>query len=657
MKEAVTNLRMLGVDMINQAQSGHPGIVLGAAPMMHVLWTEFINVDPDHPDWINRDRFILSAGHGSALLYSMLYFAGFDYKIDDLKLFRQVGSCTPGHPEYDLKHGVELTTGPLGQGVATGVGMALAEKMLSHQFNKPDAKLFDHDTYILCSDGDLQEGVSYEAMSLAGHLKLKKIIALYDSNDVQLDSMVENTQTENIRERCEALQWNYLKVTDGDDLHEIKTMVEKARIIDNEQPTLIEIKTIIGHGSPGSGTSKVHGTPLKVDELQSTRNFYQWPQESFVIKPKIVAFYQETIIKRGQGKYKAWQKIKKHYVSHYPQDYALLEKAIKNKLKLDLSKLCSKITEPQATRVSSGLILKKLNQQIKNMVGGSADLSVSTNVVGGDGVFSKNNLKGRNIMFGVREFAMGAINNGLTLHGGLLSFVSSFFCFTDYLKPALRLAALMKLPNWFIMTHDSFMLGEDGPTHEPVEQLAMCRAQPNTIVFRPADWKETIGAYQYSLNHNKSSPVVFVLSRQNTPQLVNSDIDKTAKGAYVVYGNNDCDIIITSTGTDVAIAIDAAKLLEEEHQLTTKIISMPSCEIFDKQPASYRQEIYQSKLDHLTVTYENAATLGWRKYGMYNIGIDHFGASGKAQDILYIFHRDPASIAKKVKNVYKVHKF
>lgn len=636
---AINSIRMLGIQAVNAANSGHPGIVLGAAPMAYALFNEHLKFNPKNPRWFNRDRFVLSAGHGSALLYSMLYHFGYGYKMEDLKDFRKLGSVTPGHPEYDLDLGVEMATGPLGQGLATAVGLALGESFLAAKYNQADEKIIDHHTYVLCGDGDLQEGIAQEALSFAGHFKLNKLIVLYDSNDVQLDSATELVFSENIASRFKSLEWNYLKVTDGTDYQAISAAIAKAKISD--KPTLIEVKTVIGYGATKQGTPAVHGAPLASD-IATVQKFLGWEVPEFTVSEAILNHMQKPKIKAGQELENKWNALVKTYQEKHPNEYQELAAALVGKTfthnfsfnKIDWTTILS--NETMATRVASGKVLKLLSNHYPTLIGGSADLAGSTKAMVFDQDYTKDNPKGRHMHFGVREFAMAAIVNGLTLHQGMIAFGSTFLVFSDYQKAALRLAALMKIPSLFIFTHDSIAVGEDGPTHEPVEQLLMLRTIPNFNVLRPADLKETIGAYKVALTA-KDFPSAIVLTRQDLPQLANATIDAVAQGGYIVSPETKAqklDVILIATGSEVHLAIEVQKMLQKQ-QVNARVVSMPSTNLFDRQDSSYKQEILP--LGTPKVAIEMAVSDTWYKYvGLEGliIGVDTYGASGNQTAIL-----------------------
>ena len=631
-KLAVNAIRALSVAQIEKANSGHPGLPMGASPMAYVLYNKILKANPKNASYFDRDRFILSAGHGSAMLYSLIHLAGYKLSIDDLKNFRQIGSLTPGHPEFAHTEGVEVTTGPLGQGIAQAVGMAVAEKHMAALYNKDDIKVIDHYTYALCGDGDLMEGVSYEAMSLAGHLNLNKLVVLYDSNDICLDGDLSTSFSENVEARVRAQGWNYIKVTDGNDLDKIYEALEKAK--DNEQgPTLIEVKTIIGYGSANQGTNKVHGAPIGADDFKAAKKVYGWDYQDFEVPEEVYQIFAEGIGKRGEKANQVWEETLKTYQEKYPQDYEELMAGINRELPenfIDRVKKYDSSMKDIATRASGGEIIQDLAKITRNFWGGSADLfsSNKTNIKDSD-AFRDESPCGRNIWYGVREFAMAAIGNGIMAHGGSFHHVSTFFVFADYLKAAVRLSALSGHPLTYVMTHDSIAVGEDGPTHEPIEQLAMLRAIPNTIVLRPADSNETRLAWKVALE-SKTSPVVIALTRQNVPNLKETEnITGIEKGAYVIKDRENPDLILIATGSEVSLALETAKALEEEGK-KIKVVSMPSMELFRAQDEEYKDQVINKEVKKVSI--EMGTSFGWSEWtgtcGL-NIGIDRFGISGK----------------------------
>lgn len=633
--KAVNAIRTLSIAQIEKANSGHPGLPMGASPMAYALFNKVLKANPSNPSFFNRDRFVLSAGHGSAMLYALLHLSGYGVGIEDLKNFRQIGSITPGHPELGLTPGVEVVTGPLGQGIAQSVGLAAAEKHLAGLYNKEDIKIIDHYTYAICGDGDLMEGVSYEAMSLAGHLKLDKLIILYDSNDICLDGNLSTSFSESVKDRVLAQNWAYDRVEDGEDLEAILKAIEKAK--ENDKPSLIEIKTVIGFGSKNQGTNKVHGAPIGREDFEFAKKSYEWDSEDFVISDDIYQTFKNGIGKRGAEANAAWDKLLEEYAEKYPADYKELMAGINRELPenfLDQVKKYSHEDKPIATRASSGEILQDLAKVSRNIWGGSADLfsSNKTNIV--DSASFKDDPAGRNIWYGVREFAMAAIGNGIMAHGGSFHHVSTFFVFADYLKAAVRLSALSNLPLSYVMTHDSVAVGEDGPTHEPIEQLAMLRSIPNTLVLRPADANETRLAWKIALE-SKDKPVVIALTRQNVPNLEETEgLKSIEKGAYIIKDVENPELILIATGSEVAVAIECAKVLEKEGK-AVRVVSMPSMELFRAQDASYKEKILPSEVRN-RVSIEMGTSFGWGEFtGLdgLNISIDRFGISGPGGDV------------------------
>lgn len=622
--KCINTLRVLGAEIINKANSGHPGIVLGAAPILHTLFTRHLNINCQDEKWFNRDRFILSAGHGSALLYMLLHLSGFDISMDDLKNFRQKGSKTPGHPEYDYTPGVEISTGPLGQGLATSVGFAIAENYLAAKFNKNDMSIIDHYTYVLCGDGDLQEGISMEAMSLAGHLGLGKLIVLYDSNDIQLDGEVSLANSENTKGKVEAMGWQYLRVDDGNDVDAIDAAITNAKS-STTKPTIIEIKTIIGYGAPNSGESSVHGKPMPLEDIQALRKNLNYDLPPFEISDYVKDFYDTNVIKRGYNANSAWNSILKQYSLSYPKEAELLDKFIYNDIKIeDYEGLPTyEVGSKESTRKVMGKVLDWMSTKLPNIMGGSADLTSSTMVKGADGIYGQQNPLGRNIKFGVREHAMAAISNGITLHGGMRGFCSGFFVFSDYLKPAVRLAAIMKLPTIFLFSHDSVCVGEDGPTHQPVEQLTMFRSMPNTNLFRPADATEMTAAMLYSFSQSEY-PTVIVSTRQTMPNLDCTSKDGVLKGGYIAYEPENPKYAFVTCGSELTLCIDVAKKLHEEG-VNVRVVSMPSQFMFERQSQEYKDMILPKGMKTMAVEMGN--TMSWYKYADEVIGIDEFGAS------------------------------
>ena len=653
---SVNAIRFLGIDAINKANSGHPGVVMGAAPMAYNLFTKNLRINPAQPNWINRDRFILSAGHGSMLLYALLHLSGFeDVSMDEVKNFRQWGSKTPGHPEFGHTAGVDATTGPLGQGIATATGFAQAERFLAAKYNREGYNIFDHYTYVICGDGDLMEGVSSEAASYAGLQKLDKLIVLYDSNDINLDGETKDSFTENVRARYDAYGWHTVLVEDGTDLEAIQAAIEEAKT--SGKPSLIEVKTIIGYGSPNKqGTNGVHGAPLGADETAATRQALGWDYKPFEIPAEVYADFKENVADRGTEAYQTWTKLVAAYKETYPELAAEVEAIIDGRDPVDLKPEDFPVLEngfSQATRNSSQDALNVVAEKMPNFLGGSADLAHSNmTYIKTDGLQDDANRLNRNIQFGVREFAMGTVLNGMALHGGLRVYGGTFFVFSDYLKAAVRLSALQGLPVTYVLTHDSIAVGEDGPTHEPIEHLAGLRAIPNLNVFRPADARETQAAW-YLAAKSKTTPTALVLSRQNLTVEEGTDFNKVVKGAYVVYENAaDFDTILIATGSEVNLAVSAAKELASQGG-KVRVVSMPSTDVFDVQDAAYKEEILPNAVRR-RVAVEMGASQNWYKYvGLdgYVLGIDSFGASAPAPKVLAEYGFTVENLVNIVKNL------
>lgn len=653
---AVNTIRTLSIDAINAANSGHPGLPMGAAPMAYALWANHLNHNPNHPKWFNRDRFVLSAGHGSSLLYSLLHLAGYDVSIDDLKNFRKLNSKTPGHPEFGHTPGVEATTGPLGQGIANAVGMAMAEAHLAAKFNKDGHSIIDHNTYALVGDGDLIEGVAYEAMSMAGHMKLGKLIVLYDSNEISLDGELGIAFSEDIQKRAESVHWQYVRVEDGNDVDAITKAIQSAKE-NTDQPTLIEIRTIIGYGSPKvAGTNKAHGNPLGVEEATATKQVYGWGYEEDFFVPEEVKAHFNELKQKGIEKENDWNEQFNSYRESNPALADELEKAITGDVLIEAKDILSfDIEKTISTRVASGEAINHYVKSIPSIFGGSADLSHSTMTdIKGEAVYAVESYAGRNIYFGVREHAMGAAANGLALHGGVKPFVSTFFVFNDYLRPSIRLAALQKLPVTYVFTHDSIAVGEDGPTHEPIEQLAALRAIPGLTVIRPSDANETASAWAYALQQT-DGPVVLVLSRQNLPVFneTKANIENLSKGAYVLTQTNENpDVILIATGSEVSLAASAKAKLEED-QVSVRIVAMPSWELFDRQSNEYKESVLPSSITK-RVSLEMGVSLGWERYvGQEGkvLSIETFGASGTGAEVMNLFGFTTENVVQITKNV------
>ncbi|UJA40145.1 transketolase [Staphylococcus epidermidis] len=654
---AIDTIRALSIDAIEKANSGHPGLPMGAAPMAYTLWTRHLNFNPQSKDFFNRDRFILSAGHGSALLYSLLHVSG-SLELEELKQFRQWGSKTPGHPEYRHTDGVEVTTGPLGQGFAMSVGMALAESHLAGKFNKDQFDIVNHYTYVLASDGDLMEGISHEAASFAGHNQLDKLIVLYDSNDISLDGDLDKSFSEDTKQRFEAYGWNYILVENGNDLDEIDNAITQAK--SQQGPTIIEVKTIIGFGSPNkAGSNGVHGAPLGEEERALTFKEYGLdPEKRFNVPEDVYEIFKSTMLKRANENEEAWNNMLKNYSEAYPELAEEFKLAMSGKLPNNYVDALPEydLNHSGASRADSGEIIQKLSEFVPSFFGGSADLAGSnkSNVKEAKD-YNKDTPEGKNVWFGVREFAMGAAINGMAAHGGLHPYAATFFVFSDYLKPALRLSSIMGLNSTFIFTHDSIAVGEDGPTHEPIEQLAGLRAIPNMNVIRPADGNETRVAWEVALE-SEHTPTSLVLTRQNLPTL---DVDKQTvengvrKGAYIVFETEQqLEYLLLASGSEVNLAVEAAKELEQQGK-GVRVISMPNWYAFEQQSFEYKESILPSDVTK-RIAIEMASPLGWHKYvGIEGkvIGINSFGASAPGDLVVEKYGFTKENILKQVRSL------
>ncbi len=622
--QAITAIRILAADAVELARSGHPGMPLGMAPASYVLWTDFLKHNPTQPHWPDRDRLVLSAGHGSMLLYALLHLTGYDLPLDELKRFRRWGSKTPGHPEYGHTPGVEVTTGPLGQGISTAVGLALAEYKLAAEFNRPGHTVVNHYTYVLASDGDLMEGVSGEASSLAGHWRLGKLIVLWDDNHISIDGPTELSFGEATLERYRAYGWHTQRV-DGEDLAVLRAAIQAAQV--DARPSIIAVRTVIGAGSPKAGSHKVHGEPLGPEALEATRQNLGWAHPPFEIPTEIYAHFREAIA-RGQRLEADWKARMARYAEAYPQEARELKRRLQGELPpLEWEKLIPGFSGKIATRAASGTVLDALAPALPELLGGSADLTPSNNTQAqGMHSFSPENPTGRYLHYGVREHGMGAILNGLNLHGGYRAYGGTFFVFSDYMRPAIRLAALMGTPSIFVFTHDSIAIGEDGPTHQPIEHLASLRAMPNLWVVRPADALETAYAWRLALQR-KEGPTALVLTRQAVPVLERDTLagaEGSLKGGYVLSERPNAKAVIVATGSEVALALEAQKLLEQEG-IPVRVVSLPCWEAFEAQPPSYREAVLPRHLPTLAV--EAGASLGWERYADATLTLDHFGAS------------------------------
>lgn len=658
---SINTIRTLTIDAVEKAAMGHPGMPMGAAPMAYTLWTRYMKHNPANPKWADRDRFVLSAGHGSMLLYSLLHLSGYDVTLDDIKEFRQWGSRTPGHPEYGHTAGVEATTGPLGQGIAMAVGMAMAEAHLASVYNKEGFPVVDHHTYAIVGDGCLMEGISSEAASMAGHLKLGKLVVLYDSNDISLDGDLNMSFSENVRTRFESYGWQYLRVEEENNVDAIGDAIRQAKE-DLNRPTLIEIKTTIGYGSPNKagkgGHGGTHGSPLGKEELKLTKENLGWPTEPDFYVPEAVYKHFESVKQIGQEQERDWQDLWIRYSAAYPELAAQFKQAMEGVYPEGWAQALPRYEAGSAevsTRTASSKAINALAQQIPSLIGGSADLASSNlTAMAGLGDFSAERYDGRNLWFGVREFAMGAALNGILLHGGLRAFGGTFLVFSDYLRAAIRLSALMKLPVMYVFTHDSIAVGEDGPTHQPIEQIPSLRMIPGVTVFRPADANETSAAYEYAMNA-KEGPFVFALTRQNLPVLPETSslaFEKIAQGGYVL---SDCegtpDVQLIATGSEVSLALGVQKRLAEEN-IKARVISMPSRELFEAQPEEVRNSVVLPGVK-ANVVIEMAYPSGWDEVldgsGLV-IGIRTFGASAKAPRVIDEYGFSVDKVTAKIKN-------
>ena len=653
-KKCIATLRMLSVEQVEKAASGHPGFPLGTAPLMYTIWKDFLNYNPKNPNWENRDRFVLSAGHGSALLYSMLHLAGFDLSIDDLKSFRQWGSKTPGHPEYGDTPGVEATTGPLGTGFATGVGMAIAEKMLAAKYNKPNYEIIDHYVYGIVSDGDLMEGVSSEAASLASTLGLGKIIYLYDDNNITIEGTTDIAFTENVQKRFDAYGWHTIRVENSEDVDSIINAITEAKKV-KDKPSLILVKTHIGFNSPKQDSPSAHGEPLGKDAIEKTSiNLGFTNRVPFDVEKDVRDFYAEKADALAK-KEADWQKRFDEYKSEYSELYSELTKRYEKEISVNQKELEKVFDDIKATstREASGEVLQKLSQLVPALVGGSADLAPSNKTyVKGAGDFSKDNPLGRNIHFGVRELAMTCISNGIALHGGFVPYAGTFLVFADFMRPGIRLASLMNIPSVFVLTHDSICVGEDGPTHQPVEHIMSLRIIPNLLVLRPADALETAEAWRIALESKK--PCALVLTRQKLPVLheyAGKITNSFAKGGYILSEEkNNLDATLIATGSEIALALEVQKELLN-NGINLRVVSMPSWEFFDMQTKEYKTSVVGN--DKPVFSLEAGSSIGWAKYTKSDeniIGLDRFGASAPGGEVYDKLGFNVKNVADKIKN-------
>ncbi len=657
----INTIRTLAADAVQKANSGHPGMPMGAAPMAHVLWTRHLNYNPKDPTWANRDRFILSAGHGCMLQYSLLHLTGYAVTMDDIKHFRQLHSITPGHPEYGLTPGIEITTGPLGQGFANGVGVAMAQKYLAAHYNRPDHNLFDYKVYVICSDGDLMEGISSEAASIAGHLKLGNMIYLYDDNNISIEGSTEITFTEEVNGRFEAQGWHVQTVEDGNDVEAIDKAIKNAKE-ETERPSIIKVRTKIAYGSPHKvNTAGAHGSPLGEDEVRATKEFLGFdPDKKFFVPDEVKEFYGKQI-PEGKEKQSVWDKLYKSYQEKFASEAAEYELFRHNNMpdgwKKDLPVFTSK-DKSMATRKASGAAINAIAPFFPTMIGGAADLAPSTNTeIKGADSFEPEHYNGRNLHYGVREHSMGAIVNGICVTEGMIGYGSTFLIFSDYMRPTIRLAAIMKLRSIFIYTHDSIGLGEDGTTHQSVEQLMSLRAMPNVTTIRPADANETVQAWRVIMEY-KDGPVVLVLSRQNLLVLdgdAYQSPENLEKGAYVLRDSEGKpEVILMASGSEVEVILAAQDMLKADG-IQTRVVSMPSWELFEKQDESYKRTVFPPEIKK-RVAVEAGATLGWYKYITDEgavIGLDRYGESAPAEDLMQEFGFTPENVVKHAKLILK----
>lgn len=653
---AINTIRTLSIDAVQKANSGHPGMPLGCAPIAYLLYYKLMRHNPSNPEWINRDRFILSAGHGSMLLYSVLHLSGYDLSLDEIKNFRQWNSKTPGHPEYGHTPGVETTTGPLGQGFATSIGMAVARDYLASVFNKGDFNIIDHYIYGICSDGDLMEGISHEAASFAGHHKLGKIIYFYDDNRITIEGSTDLTYSDDVQKRFESYGWNVYRVNDVNNLPELENAANLARQ-DSDKPCLIITRTHIGYGSPNKQDSaSSHGAPLGVEEVRLTKKNLGWNYEEEFFIPEEVKNHFAGIRKCGEETEELWKRQFEEYKKKFPSDAELFEKIFKGDFGEEWEKHLPSFSEAMATRAASGKVLNVIAPYLPTLIGGSADLAESNNTNLKDyESFSAKNKNGRNLHFGVREHAMGAILNGMALYGGVIPYGGTFLIFSDYLRPALRLSALMKLKTIFVFTHDSIGLGEDGPTHQPVEQLASLRAIPNVTVIRPADANETTEAWRFAIKH-KGGPVLLILTRQKLDCLDRSKLTshkELLKGAYILKDSSENpDIILIATGSEVGLVLKASERLETEG-IKTRVVSFPSWEIFEKQSEDYKKRVFPYEVK-ARLAVEAGISQGWEKYiGEKGdiICMKTFGASAPDKVLFEKFGFTVENVVKKAKEI------
>ena len=651
---SIAAIRALGIDTINKANSGHPGMVLGSAPAIYTLFTKEMNFYHKQSKWFNRDRFVLASGHASALLYTMLHLSGYQISMDDLKKFRQWNSNTPGHPECDITDGVDASSGPLGQGIPMAAGMALAEKFLATKYNKEGYNIVDHYTFVLCGDGDMQEGVTYEAASLAGHLSLGKLIVLYDANQVTLDGPLSMSFSEDVKKRYEAIGWQVINVADGNDINAIQKAIRKGKK-ELYKPTLIIVNTIIGYGSSNQGTNKVHGNPLGKEDGKNAKLSYGFDHEEFYVPDEVYEDFANTCIKRGKNRYNKWNRLFKDYEKNYPELAQELKDAIDGKYSLDVEEITKKYVPgfSDATRNTSYELIQEAAKQNPTFMSGTADLACSTKTeIAFEEAFSVENYGGRNLVFGIREFAMVAMMNGITLHTGIKVSAGGFLVFSDYFKAALRMACLMELPIIIPLSHDSIAVGEDGPTHQPIEQLAMLRSLPNVQVLRPADAIETAAAWKIAMESTKN-PTAIILTRQNVTTLENTSVESVRKGAYIVGHEVDhIDAIIIATGSEVNLAMEAKKALFEQG-IDVRVVSMPSMELFEKQDDDYKETVLPRNV-RARLSIEMASDFGWYKYvGLdgKTMSVNKFGTSAPANVVIENYGFTVENVIKNIKDI------
>lgn len=650
-KLVVNNIRSLGIDMIHEATSGHPGIVLGASPIIYTLFAHHMKFHTGYPNWCNRDRFVLSAGHGSAMLYATLFMNGYDYTIDDLKAFRSLGSITPGHPEYNINLGIEMTTGPLGQGLGTAVGMAIAEKYLEKTFNTKKYKIFDYKIYVLCGEGDLMEGISYETASLASNLKLNNLIVLYDSNKITLDGSAKLSFNENVMDRFENMGWNVLEVSNGENIREISRMIKWAK--HSRKPTIIQINTTIGKYSKLENTNKVHGTPLEEDDIKEIKKKLKLKDIPFDYDTKNKEEYLKYIEEKHKKQYNEWKIMFDEYVIDKENKLkdSLLSIINNEQILIKLEKLIdvNNISNDLSMREINSLIMNTISNYIPEFIGGSADTVSSTKTyLKEKGDFSSKNYAGKNIFYGIREHAMASSTNGIAL-SNLRPFASTFLTFADYMKPSIRLSALMNIPSTFIFTHDSINIGQDGPTHQPIEQLGMLRSIPNFTLYRPCDKKELIGCWNLILEQSK--PCALIISRNKSKEIKYTSPSYVKYGGYVIHEfENKLDLIILASGTEVNIALSVAKKLKEEEHIEARIISVPNLNILLNQESNYLKELLPKNIKKYVIEYSNDTMWYQLDKEINLINMKSFGTSAKSEDVIKYFELDEESIYNKIKN-------